>query len=51
MVLDEVDQMLDMGFAEIVDEILKYAYQGSATGTAYQICNIACTVKIILSTA
>ena len=26
VILDEVDQMLDMGFADIVDEILKYAY-------------------------
>ena len=25
--LDEVDQMLDMGFAESVDEILKVAYE------------------------
>jgi len=28
VVLDEVDQMLDMGFSDIVDEILKYAYNG-----------------------
>ena len=27
MVLDEVDRMLDMGFAEAVDDILKYAYK------------------------
>lgn len=27
VVLDEVDQMLDMGFAESVDEILKVAYE------------------------
>ncbi len=26
MVLDEVDRMLDMGFADTVDEILQYAY-------------------------
>lgn len=26
VVLDEVDQMLDMGFAEIVDNILQHAY-------------------------
>lgn len=27
VVLDEVDQMLDMGFAEQVEEILAYAYK------------------------
>ena len=27
MVLDEVDRMLDMGFAETVDSILQYAYK------------------------
>ena len=26
MVLDEVDRMLDMGFADIVDDILQFAY-------------------------
>lgn len=28
VVLDEVDQMLDMGFADDVDAIISYAYQG-----------------------
>ncbi len=27
MVLDEVDRMLDMGFAEVVDDILQFAYK------------------------
>ena len=30
VVLDAVDQILDMGFADIVDEILKYAYADCA---------------------
>lgn len=26
VILDEVDQMLDMGFADVVEKILKFAY-------------------------
>jgi len=34
VVLDEVDRMLDMGFADDVDAILTYRYSGSCNCTA-----------------
>lgn len=37
MVLDEVDQMLDMGFAEQVEEVLASSYKKGK-------CNVLCLV-------
>ncbi len=34
MVLDEVDRMLEIGFAETVDEILQFAYTEGKTSSA-----------------
>lgn len=37
VILDEVDQMLDMGFAEIVDNILQNAYVEGKTINFYSV--------------
>ena len=37
VILDEVDQMLDMGFAEIVDNILQNAYVEGKTINFYTV--------------
>lgn len=38
MVLDEVDRMLDMGFADTVDAILQYSYNKGIFKLYYYMC-------------
>ncbi|KAI0212097.1 Nucleolar RNA helicase 2 [Lamellibrachia satsuma] len=46
VVLDEVDQMLDMGFSEIVEQILSFAYSEESKETNPQTCLFSATLPV-----